>query len=247
MFYFVLHLARRITKNSTTIMDLEKLFNDKLNALVNDGYLEQTVEKSTKKLIDDVIGGFFASYSDFGNALRKHIEKNLTINLKEVSLDQYSVIVNNIIQDHLLNYSASFIAPKVKEEIDRTFGVLEKQEWYLSEIMERFKDEYRSQELHECTCIVEESQYGSIFVYFDEEADKGKYSCGGQFCISVEGEEEKGKIWRFEHKEKYVRGSVKSSDPERPIGSDFDKFLFKLYAQGATIIIDDVNTEYYDY
>lgn len=210
-------------------MDLQKLMDDKLVALNENGFIDKTVTAQMEKTIEGVCKDVFGEYSEFGKGLKEHIRANIGIAFENVSLQSFNLMVSDIVQTHLQGQIDASLGDKIKTVIESTLGVLDKKEWKLSDIAKLFTETLISPEDDkEVTFIIKKSRWGTTYIYFDEDADKRPYDC--EYNLSID---KSGRLWDFK-----IKGKI--PDPAKEaINGRFDNFLFKLYASDANIEIDE--------
>jgi len=97
----------------------------------------------------------------------------------------------------------------------------------------------------QCTIIFEESQYGSRWLYLDQDRKKGKYDCrfsmlipdkdvAGGTCTTTGTVPSLCKIEGPDPKNTFIMGTLYG----------FERALFQMYAAGTKIIVDE--TEFDD-
>ncbi|RXZ84449.1 hypothetical protein EBB07_00030 [Paenibacillaceae bacterium] len=229
-------------------MDLNKLVNNALVEMTEAGYVQQVVKKALEKtvssVVDDLIGGY---RSDFKTSLENHVKANLNVDMDRLNLTGYNVLLLNTVQEILDDQIQTQGIERVKEELTQMFSPMEKKEWKLSEIIEKMKN--KENEDHEkdgesISFHYDDSFSLGIHVYFDPESDKEKYECEYSFYISRdERNKNMGRLTT-------LRIGNKELTNKQVLNGfyNFDKFLFQLYATGATIIADhDYVEENYGY
>jgi len=122
-----------------------------------------------------------------------------------------------------------------KEMIKEFVGALDKKEWKISEIIQKFiESEVMPDDRNESGTIsfnCETTDYGTIFISFDEEESKKRYTCDYQLMI-----DKKGKLYS-----PTIKGNRLTATSENLYG--FDLFIFKLYAMGCIIEVDGENVD----
>lgn len=215
-------------------MQFEKTVQEQVDKLVSDGTVEAIIKSQLEKTITSVVNDLMRDYSDFGKQLKQAISAALKIDLSQLSMLEYNHIVTTVVKEELDKTLLSHVKEPIAKAIHGYTGELEKKEWKLSEIIEKFiehvMDEKSSEEYGEITLIVKQS-YGSTHVYFDKDEDKENYHCEYQLDFNKQGE-----CYSFQVKDyRTHKGDLRGA----PIFGSFDKFLFKIYAMGCTIINDE--------
>lgn len=224
-------------------MDLNKMVNNALAKMTEAGYVEQVVKKALEKtvssVVDDLIGGY---QSDFKKSLETHVKENLNVDMNKLNLAGYNVLLLNAAQEILDDQIQTEGIERVKSELTRMFSPMEKKEWKLSEIIEKMKNEENSDNDKAGDSIsfhYDDSFSLGIHVYFDPEENERQYGCKYFFYISRdEKNKNSGHIssLKIDNKELTNKQILNGF-------YGFDKFLFQLYATGATIIADHGNVD----
>lgn len=223
-------------------MDLVKMITDKAEAIANSGQLDEMIENTIKETFERIIDRAF-SYGDADKEFKKVLEEKLKVSLSNVNLDQLSKITTDIVQKQVDAEFTDELTKKITKSIDGTIGVLEKKEWKLSEIIQKYIDnlgkDYDDMDGDECRKIslfVEDSGYGDTYIYFDHETRDRRYECDNRISIDKHGVIYVAKIG----------GDMAKPTMAIPMDT-FDKFIFSLYCNSAKIEVDehDCKTEYF--
>jgi hypothetical protein len=225
-------------------MELEKVVQSELDTIVSEGVVQKIIRKQLESTITSVISDSLREYSDFGKELKDAVKNAMKIDFKELSMVEYNHIVLGVIKEQLDKTLYENAVTPIRTAITQYIGVLDKEEWKLSEIISEFttKGLDESDEGFNITLIVEESSHGYVHVFFDEKGDKRKYDCEYQLDITKEG-----RVYSFKAG-KYNPLTEKVDLTKRPIHGSFDTFMFKLYASGIKVIVDEdyCKTESYE-
>lgn len=216
-------------------MDLEKVVAEALEKAVSSGKVQEMVQDKLNHCIDSVMGDIFSSWGDVAKALKVTAQMNMEG--MELSLPDFAQRMGNMVNDYVDKYFKE--SDVVKKILDPIFAPLEKQEWKVSEIIEKFKHEVVRDEDSdkdsdedfdddpEFSLYVQKDTMGYGHVFFDKEAHVEKYACAYLIAFT-----DKGEIYN---------AKIDSTDASRvrtsPLYS-FDAFMFALFARKATIIVD---------
>lgn len=207
-------------------MDLQKLMNEKFEALVASGKFDLFIEQNIEKLIKNLTEDYFREYSDFGKALKEHINAGLSINLNTMDLTKYNKVVTDIVKERLLSTVGEAATESITSAINSILDVLDKKEWLLSEVAQEFvkslSDDDKEPFFH-----IRTSRWGTTYIHIDESEQRNYYDA--QYELSIDKD---GKLWNFSS-----QGRMLNPKKERVLGS-FEEFLFKLYVAGVHIKID---------
>lgn len=222
-------------------MDIQNVVNEQLDLMIKDGKVEAIVRQHLEKTMNDVVSDLLRSYSDFGKKLKEEISKALEIDFTNIKAVDYNHIILTIVKECLDNQLEESVKQPIQEQIKSYLGGLEKKEWKLSEIIDKFiKEEMSdSEQSGEITLHVEETNYGSTHIYFDEEKGKRTYECEYELSLSKEGVPYSFQAGKYHPHHGDLR--LKS------LHGTFDKFFFRLYAQQVKIEVDEhaCETEWY--
>lgn len=219
---------------------MEKLINDKIKELTDNGKLDEIATKQATKFLEGIMSDALCSYGDVAKAYKAKLTAKLLEGFENFDFIKYSKSLTDLIEAELNKSIIEFGIAPAKQMIQSFVGNLEKKEWKLSEIINKFKENEVIPDEHgqsgEIAFIYEVSDYGTIYIGFDKETkDKNKrYQCDYHLMI----DKKDGKLYP-----PHIEGK-----PIHPITEGgglygFDLFLFKLYAMNCTIICDPDNVE----
>ncbi len=216
------------------MIDLNKIVNETLVNLEKEKFVETIVEKRIKQTIESVIGDIFDSWSSFGKSLKKHIEENMNMNFDSLGLEGYNQLILAVIKERLESTIKVKGLEKIKESIDEMLSDV-KSEYTLTEIIEKAKEDTAKEDYErdydeKVNLIIEKSCYGYIHIYLDNKDEKpyGKWDYSCSLALDKEGKAYSIKLNGKEIDSKKIMGGLYG----------LDNLLFKIYASGAKIILD---------
>lgn len=216
------------------MIDLNKIVNDTLVQMESENFVETVVKNTLEKTITSIVDDVFRSYSDFGKKLKNHIEENININFDKLGMEGYNGLVLAAVKENLDKSITVNGIEKIKESIDAMLSDT-KSEYTLTEIIEKAKDDTTKEEYErdydeQVYLIIEKSSYGYKHIYLDNEDDEpeNKWRYGYQIDIDKEGKPYSIKFKGQEINTKKIMGGLYG----------LDKLLFKIYASGAKIVLD---------
>lgn len=223
------------------MIDLNKIVNDTLVEIERTGFVEQVVKKRLEKTITDIVDDVFKEWSDFGKNLKAYIENKLNINLENLGIEGYNTLVSLAVKEQLDKIITVQGIEKVKETIDKIL-IDTKDTYDLSDIIEKlkdgeylYKDQYDFEEDEKITLFIEKEGYFT-HIYLDTEEKDNKYLCGYQINIKEE------KPYSIK-----LKGREINKDTILDGLYGIDEFLFKIYAHGSKIVLDNgTDPEDYD-
>lgn len=222
-------------------MDLNKMINDSLAKIEAEGYVESVTEKRVKETINSIVSDLFSSYGDFGKNLKNEIKAQLDINLKELDIYSYNVMVINAINEHFRQELSERGIEKLKDQMNNLICNV-KAEYKLSELIQQMKDEATEYDDDfwggEISYHCSNSNDILIFIYFDPREQVERYHCKYKLSVDKEGTVASVKIDNCEFNNHMIMGGLHG----------LEETLFKIYASGAKVIVDDHNVvlEYND-
>ena len=218
---------------------MQDLINAKIKELTENGKLDEIVTKEATNFIKNIVNDVLSSYGDVGKMYKEKLKESLLGGLEKLDFVQYSKSLTDIIEAELNKSVIEIgIAPAI-EMIQSFIGNLEKKEWTLSEIIEKYKDEEVIPDEHgesgEISFLYEKSDYGTEYVSFDKKDNyKNRYECKYRLMIDAKSK----KLYSPN-----VDGIRVHPITEMGGLYGFDLFLFKLYAMGCTIECDAGNVD----
>lgn len=219
-------------------MDLNKMVNEALANIEASGFVEKKVQERLEQTIESIVDDLFRSYSDFGKELKNKVAQELQINLDELKLQNYNVLVLKAVTEKINQTVRLRGIEKLKEELDDMLTI-KCQDVNLSELIEKFKeeelefdDDLRGQEIS----FHVDRKYNWTYVSFDKKPNKGEYQCEYRLVVKEDGTIFSVKMDDKELSKGVIMGALRGIERE----------LFKLYASGSKLIIDedDVDTYY---
>lgn len=218
-------------------MELEKMMIASLKKIKNEGLVEKVIQEQIEKTVKSIINDLFHDYSDFGQDLKKKLSEAAKVNLEDIDLPIYNVLIENAIRDQTRQIMTDEHRKLIGQRINDIFKVEEKKEWKFSELIEEFVKEsskYNNDRAGEQISLhIDDKRSTLCFINFDEKSNKKQYSCDNSIVIDVKT----GKI----HSAELGDRRTKSASDNRFIGSlrGFEALVFRLYSQGCVIKIDD--------
>jgi hypothetical protein len=224
---------------------MEKLINDKIKELTDNGKLDEIVTKQVTNFINGIVSDSLSTWSDANKKFKEKLNSKLIEDFEKLDFVSFSKTLTDLVEVELNKSIVEFGIAPAKEMIKNFVGSLEKKEWKLSEIIEKYKEEEVIPDEHgesgEIRFIHEVSDYGTIYIGFDEDTKSNthRYQCKYQLMINKKDK-------------RLYSPTIDGTDlhPLNKIGLyGFDLFLFKLYATGCTVEDDyqDVETEWSTY
>lgn len=168
--------------------DLASLISNAVAARMTPEFIETEVIARTDKLIVESIDRAFRSYSDTAKLIEKAIEDALRV--ERLDLPTYGNMVAAMLKSQIEATVAPVIAGRLSEDVAELLQ-LAPAGIKLSQIAESMLKQHESGAWGEViTVIVERTEYGSTWVYLDEDAahsQRDKYKCDYRLLIGKDG------------------------------------------------------------
>jgi hypothetical protein len=231
-------------------MDLNAIVMNQLTELKKEGFVEEIVKEQLKKTIHQIVKDTFDSWSDFGKSLKKEVQEQIQINLRELDILSYNHMILNVVKQELEQAMIQEGLKKIQENIQELLGTA-KEEYKLSELIkelmedegEEYLNELGPDEYHEISLHVKPYYLSSdkekpwlTYIYFDLDSNVDQYSCKYRLTL-----DENGIVTSIQIKDT-------TFDNSTIMGKLYgiEKTLFQIYTRGAKVIVDDVETQFYN-
>ena len=170
-------------------MDLVKLITKKVEEVESSGKLEEIIEKHVLECLNDVVRDSFSWSGAAKKSIEEALKDKLKINPENLNLSRYQKIVTGIVEEHVNNTIVKNLGDEIRIAVDKVTEVIEKKEWKLSEIIDKFTDGIdksydgdMKDQYGECTLIVDVDR-SFAHIYFDMETDIDKYRCKNKIFL----------------------------------------------------------------
>lgn len=228
-------------------MNIEELAIKCINELKDEGVVKKKLKDTLQETIESNINDMFRSYSDFNSALKDKMKEEVKLELGMISFAEYSKFTTDVIKQVIDSSINDNVKSIIEKDVKKYLEPLEKTEWKLSEIIEKFKEESIDFEHgssdeefwgEEISLIEDIDSYRSgnsfNYVYFDiDKSVDSKYNCSYKIAT---------------HNGELFNVTINSSAGDKlshiPIHG-FDAFMYKLYVAKATIIWDIKDVDLY--
>lgn len=221
-------------------INLSELIAKQVEVSVNEN-IQKLIETNVNKCIEDVARDIFSYGSESRKALKHQLEHQIGIAISNLKVEHYNVLVSNAIQQSVNTQLIDIVQEDVKKLVLYDISLLEKREWTISEVVDKFKEYLvKDADILEIydgdnfTVIID--QRSSLFtsIYFDVEAGQQKNEC--KYSISLSN-------FRGEESKVYHVNPLLISPYDQK--NEFEKLLFALYASSAKIDISNRNYDTY--
>ncbi|QSR18453.1 hypothetical protein [Novosphingobium sp. KA1] len=167
---------------------LTNLISAAVTAKMTPDFIEKEVNSRVEKLIVESVDRALRSYSDTGKLIEKAVEDALRVD--HLDLPSYGAIVTQMLKTQIEARVATLVAGRLAADMDELLGLAPK-EVKLSEIADLMREHHEGEGYGPViTVIVEHNEYGSAWLYLDEEAHherRDKYKCKHSILVGRDG------------------------------------------------------------
>lgn len=167
--------------------DFSNLISNAVAAKMTPDFIEKEVNTRVEKLIIESIDSALRGYSKTGKQIEEAVENALRVD--RLDLPAYGHVVSQILKVQIEAKVSELVSGQLAKDMDELLSLAPK-EVKLSEIAKQML-ERSSEEWGECiTVIVETTEFGSTWVYLDEDEvidERNKYQCKHHFGVGKDG------------------------------------------------------------
>jgi hypothetical protein len=167
--------------------ELSTLISAAVAAKMTPDFIEKEVATRVEKLIVESVDRALRSYSDTGKLIEKAVEDALRVD--RLDLPSYGAIVTQMLKTQIEARVAPLVAGRLADDMDELLKLAPK-EVKLSEIADMMRESHQEGYGPVITVIVEHNEYGSTWLYLDEEEHRErreKHRCKHSILVSKDG------------------------------------------------------------
>lgn len=211
--------------------DTIDLINKAVAETMTPEFVKKQVATRVEKLVTEAIDDALRSYSDIGKQIKEAVQASLKVN--DLNLPSYGLLVTGMIEQQVKDHAGALIDARLAEDIRELLSIAPA-EIKLSQIAKEMIEGHHDRDGYGAviTVIVEHSEYGSTWLYLDEEqhhARRDKYQCRHSLLLNKDGTISSARLDKRDLKD------------TQHIGRDYglpDK-IRAYYAAGTKIILDE--------
>ncbi|MFH8652286.1 hypothetical protein ACH37Y_06175 [Sphingomonas paucimobilis] len=168
--------------------NLTNLISAAVAAKMTPDFIEKEVNTRVEKLVVESVDKALRTWSDTGQLIEKAIEEALRVD--RLDLPTYGNVVAAMVKAQVEAKVAPLIAGRLAEDIDELLKLAPatvKLSEIAADMLKRHDDDAYGEVI---TVIVEQSEYGSTWVYLDEDQvhdERNKYRCDYRLLIGKDG------------------------------------------------------------
>lgn len=194
--------------------------------VVASGAIEQAIEKQLTDTISSAIRDHLREYSDFGKAIKLKVQQAACANLEELNLPSYNDLILQVIRRQMDGAMQSDAAKQLEENMAQLL-VSPPAEVTLEQLLDDFINQHKEDKAGEEFTLLFKRQYGSTWIYLDEDGGKSEYQCAYRIAVDSEG-----KVYALTLDGKDVQKTLFMGPFYR-----FERTLFQLYAAKSKLIV----------
>jgi hypothetical protein len=214
------------------IMELSNLISAAVAEKMTPDFIEKEVNTRVAKLIEESVDRALRRYSDTGKLVTEAVEAALRVD--RIDLPSYGLTVAAILKAQIEARVSELVAGKLSADMEELLSLAPK-EIKLSTIADEMRERHDGDAYGPIiTVIVERNEYGSTWLYLDEDEcheARDKYRCDYRLLVGSDG--------------KIASATLKEADIKsgRHVGRAYglEQKIRAYYACGTTIIIDEDN------
>lgn len=218
---------------------MQELINNKFKEITESGKLDEIVTKQVTSFINEVIKESLSSYGEVNKAFKEKLNAKIIEGFDRLDFVQYSKTLADLVESELNKSVVEIGIAPAKKMISEFVGSLEKKEWKISEIIQKYKEDKVIPdgygESGEIAFIQETSDYGTVFIGFDESNKNITHRFQCKYQLMIDGKS--GRLYS-----PTIEGVALHPVSEMGLYG-FELFIFKLYAMECTIDCDFGNVE----
>jgi hypothetical protein len=220
-----------------TGLDIQSIIESKIEEQIQSGAIEKMVETQLTKMMSGVIENALSSYEDIADSVKKIMKEKLEINLDALQLSSYSTMMVRVIEESAVGI-LEVHKQKMKDTISSILAVPEKQNWKLSEIVNKYRGQlYENPEL---VLQIKLTDYGHTWVNIGEKQEStSRYSSNQSYDIKMIIDKKTNIISNVWYKEDVV-----DSRKTKIYNHSIEAWLASLWMNSCTIEIDEDDAEY---
>lgn len=217
-------------------MELEKIIQEKLNLLIENGSVEALIEKQITSAVSNVLEDLFRSYGDIGKGLKEVLGEKLKISLEDLDIGPWSLMVNNVVERAINGTALEAAKERIQKDVHEVLWIMENKNWKLSEIVTKYLDTLDESDTPEFE--IQESSYGYTYIYIGKKKEKSKYDTYSSYGPK---KVEDGIMLHMDKENKVfsVSNRGKVLDPRVDKPNHWETFLMNLWANNCIIEIDE--------
>ncbi|WP_341896403.1 hypothetical protein [Sphingobium sp. YR657] len=169
--------------------NLTNIISAAVAAKMTPDFIEKEVNSRVEKLVVECIDKSFRSYSDTAKQIEEAVAAALKV--EKLDLPSYGAMVTAMLKTQIETVVSPLVAGRLAEDMEELLH-LAPAEVTLSDIAKYMREEHESEEKwgDVITVILEESLYGSRWLYLDDREhhdERNKHSCQHRLLLKEDG------------------------------------------------------------
>jgi hypothetical protein len=169
--------------------DTIDLINKAVAETMTPEFVKKQVATRVEKLVIEAVDDALRSYSDIGKQIKEAVHASLKVN--DLNLPSYGLLVTGMIEKQVQDHAGALIDARLAEDIRDLLNIAPA-EIKLSKIAEEMIQSHHDRDGYGeiITVIVEHNDYGSTWLYLDDEDHhdvRDKYKCRHSLLLNKDG------------------------------------------------------------
>lgn len=168
--------------------DTTDLINRAVAEIMTPDFVKSQIATRVQKLVVEAVDDALRSYSDIGKQIKEAVAASLKVN--DLNLPSYGLLVTGMIEQQVKTHAGALIDARLTEDIRELLSIAPaeiKLSAIAKDMIEGRHDDGYGEVI---TVIVERNEYGSTWLYLDEEkhlASRDKYQCRFSLLLNEDG------------------------------------------------------------
>lgn len=211
--------------------DTTDLINRAVAETMTPEFVKKQLATRVEKLVIEAVDDALRSYSDIGKQIKEAVHASLKVN--DLNLPSYGLLVTGMIEKQVQDHAGALIDARLAEDIRDLLNIAPA-EIKLSQIAEEMIQSHHDRDGYGeiITVIVEHNDYGSTWLYLDDEDHhpvRDKYKCRHNMLLNKDGTISSAQLDKRDLKDTQHIGR----------GYGLPDKIRAYYAAGTRIILDE--------
>lgn len=163
------------------------MMNQEILKLHSSGKMQEIISGHIEKMVSGIVSDVFREYGDFGKSIKEQLKEKLRLDPDTIALTEYNLTVAKVVKERLDRSLIGEGVASLQKMLDEMLITPPKEitmSQLMTAIIEANQETATKEGWEKPTLIIDESSYGSRFVYIDPEPEREKNDCEYRFLLS---------------------------------------------------------------